>query len=249
MATVRDLVTDAYREIGVLGFGASLTPELGALGLLRFQHQADSWQADRLALAVQTRATFTMPSGTSTVTIGTGGSVTTTPATTTAPMWIDTVAYVNPGSNPAQEVAIGMMDRDTYAGLTIKDLPSGLPLQAFYQRSMTTALGSLFLWPQVNQNVTIVIYSPQGAGVPASLDDTVMGPAGYAEAFMYALALRLCPPTGTAVPDGLPALVANAMATMRRPNVIPAVLGVDPALTPNTGVGYNILSDVIQSSR
>ncbi len=61
--------------------------------------------------------------------------------------------------------------------------------------------------------------------------------------------MRLCPPTGTTVPDGLPLLMANAKRTMQRPNVMPAVLGVDPALTQLTGCGYNILADVIQTSR
>ena len=101
MPTVTAIITDAYQEIGVLAPSQTLDSALGALGLLRFQQLLDSWQADRLALAVQSRVTFTMPSATSSVTIGPSGSVTTTPATTTAPMWLDTVCYVNPGSSSA----------------------------------------------------------------------------------------------------------------------------------------------------
>jgi hypothetical protein len=249
MPTVRQHVTSALIEIGVLAPGESLSAALGAVGLERFQNQLDSWQADRLSLAVQQRATFPLVSGTSTVTIGTGGSVTTTPTTTTAPMWLDTVAYIIPDSDPEIEVPIGVMDRDTYARLTIKSLSSALPLQCFYQRSNTTALGSLFIWPQVDQNVTMVIYSPQGVGVPATLDSIVIGPPGYAEAFLYELAMRLCRPTGTAVPEGLPDQAAAARRIMQRPNVIPAVLGVDPATTLTTGSGYNVLSDTTQTSR
>jgi len=249
MATVRAIVTDAYMEIGVLGVGQSLSPALADLGLLRFQNQLDAWQADRLSLAVQARVTFTLTSGTSTVTIGTGGSVTTTPATSITPMFLDTVCYVNPGSSPEQEVEIGQMDRDTYARLTIKELSSALPLQCFYQRSNTTALGSLFIWPQVDQNVTMVLYSPQGVGVPTTLDSAVTGPAGYARAFMKELALELCAATGTTPPALLEGQAAQAKRVMQRPNVMPAVLGVDPALTQTTGCGYNILSDVIQTSR
>ncbi len=77
MATVTDIVTDAYLEIGVLAAGELLSANTGlqALGLLRFQQLLDAWQADRLSLAVQQRSTFTLTSGTSTVTLGTGGSV------------------------------------------------------------------------------------------------------------------------------------------------------------------------------
>ena len=34
-----------------------------------------------------------------------------------------------------------------------------------------------------------------------------------------------------------------------QPNVIPAQMGVDPALTQSNSSGYNILSDVSQTSR
>lgn len=247
MPTVRALVTDAYHEIGVVAPGETLSPSLAALGLLRFQQQLDAWQAERLSLAVQTRTPFTLTSGSSTVTLGASGAdVTILPA---APMWLDTVNYINPGSDPEQEVQIGQMDRDTYAGLTIKELGSALPTLCFYQRSNTTALGTLFFWPQVTQDVDIVLYSPQGTGVPTALDDIIIGPPGYHRAFVKNLALELCSPTGTVPPDMLESQAAAAKDTMQRPNVMPGLMGVDPAVTRNTGAGYNILSDVIQTSR
>lgn len=249
MATVRTLITDALLEIGALGPGETLDASLAAVGLQRVQNQFDAWQADRLNLAVLARASFTLPSGTSTVTLGTGGSVTTSPATTTAPMFLDHVTYVNPASSPEVEVPIGQMSRDDYAAITIKSLSSALPTQCFYQRSNTTALGSLFFWPKVSQNVTIYIYSLQGIGVPVTLSDVILGPPGYPDASLYDLAVRLCPATGTAMPDGLPALRSLAMKRMQRPNVYPGTLGVDPAVTSQGGAGYNILSDTMQTAR
>jgi hypothetical protein len=248
MPTVRAIVTDAYAEIGVLDPTVdTLPPRLAALGLLRFQQQLDAWQAERLSLAVQTRTPFTLASGSSTVTLGpSGADVTILPA---APMWLDTVNYVNPGSSPEQEVQIGQMDRDTYAGLTIKELGSALPTLCFYQRSNTTVIGTLFFWPQVTQDVDIVLYSPQGTGVPTTLDDLIIGPPGYARAFMKCLALDLCGPTGTQVPELLESQAATAKDTMQRPNVMPGLMGVDPAVTRNSGAGYNVYSDTIQSAR
>lgn len=249
MATVRAIVTDAYREIGVLGIAQALSASLGAIGLVRFQNQLDAWQADRLTLAVQARTTFTLGSGESSVTLGPSGADVTIAPT---PMWLDTVNYINPNSDPAQEVPVGIMDRDAYATLSIKELGSALPLQCFYQRSNTTGLGTLFVWPRVTQDVDMVLYSPQGVGVPTTLDSVVVGPPGYADAFLYELALRLCPPTGTTPPDGLDGPLGRAAVakqTMKRPNVMPGVMGVDPALRPSSGAGYNVYSDVMQTSR
>lgn len=245
MPTVRAIVTDAYLEIGVLGPGETLSPELGAIGLLRFQHQLDSWQAKRLMLAVQTPTAFTLTSGTSTVTLGSSGA----DVTVARPTWVDHVNYIVPGSSPEIEVALGIMDPDTYAALSIKELQSALPTQCFYQTSVTDEFGYLFFWPQVTQNVDIRVYHPQGVGQPATLNSSVTGPPGYAEAFVYQLALRLCAPTGTAVPETLPMMARQAMATVQAPNTKPSALGVDPATTNSTNSGYNILTDQVQAAR
>jgi hypothetical protein len=245
MPTVRDIVTDAFVEIGVLEPGDPLPADKGALGLLRFQNQLDAWQANRLTLAVQTPTQFVLTSGTSTVTLGASGAT----VTVDRPLWIDTVAYVVPGSSPQVEVKIGQMDRDTYADLSIKQLPSALPTQCFYETSVTSILGSLFFWPQVTQNVTINLYHPRGVPVPTSLNSAVFGPPGYADAFMYDLAFRLCQPTGTAVPEALPTLRRAAMLVMQRPNAVPATVGIDPAATGGGSSGYNILSDIMEGQR
>ena len=244
MATVRSIVSDAYLEIGVLPPGQTMSPSLGALGLLRFQNQLDAWQARRLMLSIQTPTEFTLTSGTSTVTIGTGGDV-----NVPMPMWLDTVNYVNPGSNPEVEVPIGQMTPDIYAGLSIKELQNPLPTQCFFQRSPDSRLASLFFWPQVTQNVTIRIYYPQGVGIPATLNSTVIGAPGYARAFMYDLAFDLCGPTGTAIPDSLPMKRSAAMKLVESTNVQPGILGVDPATTNSTNSGYNILTDQVQATR
>lgn len=244
MPSVRAIVTDALIEIGYLEPGDSLSAAIGALGLLRFQNQLDSWQAERLMLAIQTRTAFTIPSGTSTLTVGDGADV-----DVPMPTWLDSVTYVNPGSSPEVEVPIGQMGPDTYAALSIKELQSGLPTQCFYQRSIDSRIGSLFFWPQVTQDVDGFIYHPQGIGIPLTLNSIVTGPQGYAEAFMYELALRLCTPTGTSVPETLPMMARRAMQIVQSTNTIPALMGMDPAVTNSTNSGYNILTDQVQASR
>jgi hypothetical protein len=246
MPTVRTFVSASLREIGVLGVGQTLSPAQGSVGLEYAQFLLDSWQTQRLALAVQARTPFTLTSGTSAVTLGPSGADVMIAPT---PVWLDTVNYVNPGSSPEQEVPIGQMDPDTYANLSIKELSSALPLQCFYQRSNSTGLGTLFFWPQVSQNVDIVVYSPQGVGVPTSLDTVITGPTGFGYAFMLDLAFNLCAPNGVEPQDTLMSKRSAAIEAFQNPNVQPGTLGVDPALTQGSGAGYNILSDVIQASR
>lgn len=239
MATVLAIVTDAYYEIGVVGQGQPLPAELAQLGLRRFQNQLDSWQADRLTLSFQGATPITWPASTSTQTLGPGGNV-----VIQRPVFINQINYVNPGSSPANEVVMGPMDQDQYAALSLKGLQSGLPQLYFYQTSVDDLLGTLFIWPQPTQTITLDLYAPKGVAVPTALTDLVVGPPGYAEAFMYQLAPRLAGPLGVQVQPYLAQMAQSSFATMKRPNVDPGLLGIDPALVPYKGAGYNVLSDV-----
>lgn len=240
MATVRSICTQALQEIGAIGQGEVMNADDAAMALLRFQNQIDAWQADQLTLSFQSKQSITWPASTSTQTIGPGGNV-----NIQRPVWINELNFVIPGSSPEVEVPIGPMDKDSYAIQSIKSLSSALPTEYFYQTNLTTVLGTLFLWPQPNQQLTLYLYAPQGVEVPVSLNTDVIGPPGYQEAFMYQLALRLLTPFTRKVADVplLPQMAADAYARMKRPNNKPGLLGTDPALVPQPSGAYNILSD------
>jgi hypothetical protein len=235
--TVRSIITDALLEIGVLEAGESPTAESLALGLRRVRRMIDAWAADRLTLSLQKRTLFTWPGATSTVQVGRGQVV-----DMDRPVWLNAVAYVIPGSAPAIEVPIGILDEDSFAGLTLKELVSALPTLCFYQTNRDDQNGTLFVWPRIPQNIQLVLYTPQATAVPATLDSVLQGPPGYADAFLYQLALRLCTPLGVAVPALLPRMAAAAFENMKKPNVSPGTLSIDQALVPGLGAGFNVLT-------
>lgn len=218
-----------------------MSPGQGALALLRLQNQLDSWAADRLTLSRQLRTQFTLPNGTTAVTLGPTGTV----AMATRPMFLNSAAFLVPGASPAVESPIAVMTDDAqYASISIKTLSSALPISCFYQVNLDGILGTLIFWPVVNQNVDIAIYTPEQIGVPASLNTVLTGPSGYAEAFMYQLALRLCSPFGVQPSPLTVDLAAKAFAAMKRPNVQPGLLGVDAALTLQPmGGRYNVITN------
>lgn len=241
MPTVRVIGTDALTEIGVLAEDEAMNASQGAFVLRRIQNMIDAWAAERLMLAVQTRTVFTLTSGSSSVTLGPSGGTVTMPR----PVYLDAVNYLIPASSPGVESPIAIMGRDQYDALSIKGLSSALPMSCFYQTSLTTVLGTLTFWPVVSQNVQIALYAPTAMGVPTDLDSILTGPPAWQDAFMYNLALRLCTPFGVNMQEQcplLPKMAADAMATVKRPSVMPGLLGVDAALVPSSG-GYNVLSD------
>ncbi len=241
MATALAIISDAMVEIGAYAPGETIASAHQQLGLLRFQNQLNSWQADALTLNLQTPNAFTLTSGTSEFTIGPTGDL-----VTTRPTWVQGVNYVIPGTTPDTEVPLGPMDDDAYMLLSQKTLGSSLP--TLYHLNATMPNATMFIWPQVTQNVVLAIYLPQGINEPALLTSNVTGPQGYAEAFMYQLALRLCTPMARPIPDGLPEMASAAFARMKRPNIEPGLLSVDQALVPMGGSGFNILTGQTSAS-
>src|SRR6476660_3249924 len=149
MAVVRDIISDALSEIGVLAGSEAPSATDANLGLLRLQNMIDAWAADRLTLSVQLKTTFVLPSGTSAVTLGSAGAT----VTMVRPVWISALTYNIPGSSPAVEVPIAILDEDQFAGISIKLLQSTLPEQAFYNTRVSGILGDLTFWPVSTQNV------------------------------------------------------------------------------------------------
>ena len=235
--TALDIITDAFVEIGAYSPGDTIAARHAQLGLLRFQNQLDSWQADQLSLNLQTPLSYTMLSGSTSFTIGPTGNV-----VSARPTYIEGMNYLIPGTTPPTEVPMGPMDSDQYMALSQKTLPNQLPQLYYLNATMPNA--TVIVWPQVSQNVGVVVYVEQGIDIPATLTTVVSGPQGYAEAFMYQLALRLVTPWGHAVPPLLPGNAAEAFARMKRPNVMPGVMGVDSALVATSG-GYNVLNDSV----
>ena len=84
MATAQAIITQAMIEIGATAPDETPTTAELTLGLVRLQNEIDAWNAERPTVYVTQRQTFTLTSGTNTVTIGTGGTV-----SVTRPVWIN----------------------------------------------------------------------------------------------------------------------------------------------------------------
>jgi len=235
MAIARSIIFGAFCEIGVYQPNETLTATDAQIGLGRLQMLLDAWAAEQGTLAVFNPQTYTIPAGEFEFTIGAGGDL-----NTQRPVYVDGMNYVNPGSSPAVEVPMAPMSKEQYMALSIKELSSGLPQEYFY--NPTTPLGTFTIWPVPDQDIDLVVYASLAVAQPATLNATVVGPPGYAEAIHYQLALRLCNPMGRPIPANLPQMASSAFLRMQRPNADPGLLGVDAALVPMSGGAFNVLT-------
>lgn len=188
MATWRDLFTDALLDLGVLAAG-----EVAAAGdidnCLRAQNRVlDQWAASRLTIYQQLRTTWTIVSGTSAYTVGTGGTV-----NIARPSFIEHVRFQDTSTSPVVEFWMGRMTDDDYAAQSIKTLQSTLPQQWYY--NPTFPLGTLTLWPTpTSSTLQGVLYSAGPAVTEVTdISATVSLPPGYRRLIVKGLAVEVAP--------------------------------------------------------
>ena len=184
--TVRDIVTDALREIGVLAAGETPTAEDASGGLSTLNDLIDQWAAERLAIYTLTRTTWTIVSGTQNYTVGTGGTV-----NIVRPVYIDHVHFVDTSPDPDIEYQLTPLTDDAWSRVPIKTLTSPYPTCWYY--NPTFPLGTLSLWP-VPTSATLLgaAYAPQAVAEFTSLDTAVALPPGYRRMLVKNVAVCLC---------------------------------------------------------
>lgn len=239
---------NALIEIGAYGAGEVPSAADTDLALTWFQMLLDSMHAERAAMAVQKQLEVAWPSGQSFRTVGPTGNF----VTPQRPTWLDRANYENPGSSPSVWVPLAVMTPDVYASLSIPEQPNSLPQAIFYQTTNDTENGTLFLWPQITQTVNLQLYFQVGLDAGVALTDDLLPPPGYALGLHYELANLLLTPFAIADPTVIGKVQANAerfYARMKRPNLQPGQLGVDPAVAGSSGFGYNVYSDTYSGYR
>lgn len=255
MATVRDLIESALREIAVLAEGETATASQAWEGVQRLNRFIERLSLDRLTIYQVTRTTFSIVSGDGSYSIGATTGYKSPPQSGDVnvyrPVFINDVRYVDTSSDPDAEYSLRKLTDQAYANISMKALTSTLP-QAWYYNP-TYADGSLILWPAPTSSTLLgVLYIPTamrgfGSGVPtvansASILSTVVSvPDGYEEMLITNLAVLLCPTYERQPSPVLVKTAADALAAVKRANVRLQDLSFDAAVTHGAARGsYSI---------
>jgi hypothetical protein len=240
MATARDVVEAALREIGVLAASETATAEDAANTLARLNLFLDTLGTERQAIYTITRSTFTITSGVGTYLVATGQVV-----NIARPVFVDRVGYQDIGvTPPTPEYPLGKLTEEEWQSITMKEMTSTLP-QAWYYNP-TYPSGTLSLWPVPVPSSTIqgVIYAWTAVTQLATMDTAISMPPGYQEMLMTNLALLLCPTFERQPHPVLVKRASDTLANVKRVNQRLVDLSFDPAaLGQNNRRRYNIVTD------
>jgi hypothetical protein len=177
--TARDLITRSLRIINVLASGETADATDASDGLLAFNHMLDMWSADRLlAYLVQEVGPFSLTAGQSTYTIGLGGQI-----DTALPISID---YAFTRDSVGIDRKANPISSEEYAAIPLKTVGNTFPSVFWY--FVTAPLGQIHFYPVPQGNLSLYLGVWQPFTEFASLDTTIVFPAGLESALVYSLA-------------------------------------------------------------
>lgn len=212
MADVRDIVTEALRELGVLSAGEVATADDVNFGFDAFNRLIDQWAAERLQVYQTVRTVWAIVSGTQTYTLGTGGTI-----NVARPVFVNDIRVQDTAPTLPTEYSLDCLTDDAWSRVNVKTQTSVMP-SAFYYNP-TYPLGTVTLWP-IPTSATLqgVLYAPQAVAEFATLATTVALPPGYRRMFVKNLALDLAPSYGKQVGKELADAASDSVAVVKRSN-------------------------------
>lgn len=214
--TIGDAITGALQELGVVAAGEVPAADDSQLALDRVNDWLDALQTESLALYGRTRTVWTLTSGVSTYSVGSGQTVDV--ARPTGPEAILNIGYQNTAWSPVTEYSNGRpLSEDAYAAIRQKAFQSTYPTAWYYDP--TYPAGTLTCWPvPTSSTLQGVLYTATPLAQFTSLTDEVALPPGYRRFLRTNLAVELAPAFQVQPSPVLVELAVSTKAAIKRAN-------------------------------
>lgn len=239
MATGTAYITRALQRLGVIEAQETPTAEDLAYGLVQLNNLIGRWRTQRLALFTVTRHVHNLVASQASYTIGTGGNF-----NQVRPVFIERASVIpTPAATPAVEIPIQVLSLAQYHALGAKATTSTFPAMVYYDRSWSSALGNVIVYPVPDSNTPdLVLYVPAPLTAFAAVGTDVSFPDGYDDAIERNLALMMASAYDAMVAPEARREAREALADIKRANYQATESTFDPALT-GRGADYDIVSD------
>jgi hypothetical protein len=239
--TLQSLLSGALMKLGALSVGGVMPADEATQNFLWANQMLDSWGLEPYTIPFEKREVFALISGQGSpanpYTIGPGGDF-----DTVRPEWLKRAGLLQLSVSPHVEIPRDLLTDQAYAAIAIKDLASSYFTGVYYNAEYP--LGKINLYPVPNTaSNSLVLYSNQPIPGFAALTTDYIFPAGYAQVIEDNLACLLADPYGRSVPPNIARRAGRGLSALKRSNIPPTDLAIDPALTEDARRPWNILSD------
>lgn len=237
--TASTILSAAFKDLGVLGVGETMSANMAQDGLYWLNSYVDQLATQPAAMPFIARQQFDVVANQSTYTMGPGGDFDTTRPTGLTGAGL---LLMQSGAPPV-EIPRGLLTDDAYQAIQLKTLTSQLWTDVYFNPTYGGGLASIFLWPTPTTSTNkCILYRLDVLGGFADLTTAYDFPYGYQSLYEYGVAELLGTPY--AVPDAILARVmtfaAKALRLVKRTNNRINDLPADPSLTVFPAGGYNI---------
>lgn len=230
MATVQDLFTQMFYDLGVLAQGQSIDSVDADSALYTLNGMLDAWNAEGLLTPYQQTENFTLVPGQVSYTIGSGGNF-----DTTRPVDILYATIRDTIGNDFPMKIIGWQD---YQAIRVKGMvQTNYPDRLTYQKAVP--LGTITIWPVPTQAYSIYLTSWKQLGSYA-LSDTLALEPGYQEAIYWNLGARMAYKYGKSVDAGYIERGSAALRSLRRQALDRSEVPLDSGVMQFRKGGFNI---------
>lgn len=237
MTVVRDLITDAMKEIGALAIDEVASDSDAQFCLRKLNNMIGMWQTESLMVYGRDQNVYTLVANQSSYTIGTGGDI-------NAPRPNEIVdAYVRDTNNNDYKIYVTNNSED-YSDIVTKTVTSTIPTLLYYNPGVP--LGTIYLWPQLNDSsYRLVLWTWTILNSFATINDVVVVPPGYERALISNLAISIAAGFGRNPPQTLAIEALGSKAQLKKYNTTVLTMGFDRALTGQQRV-FNYLTGTPQ---
>jgi hypothetical protein len=216
LATVNDIITDAYGEIGVYGPSDTLSATDTAFALRRLNLILDTWAAQPLMSTSMQSYDIPVTAGVTTYTIGPSG----VPVTGVRPTRIRAARLSYPNSNPLF-YPLNILDILQFEELQANryyDVGRTMPDTVVFNNTMPNS--TVQIWPMPDLACTVTVWFDSQPAPFASTGDTVSLSQGYYKALMLQLALELAPSFGAPISPVTQAAWQDAVRVVKAMNTV-----------------------------
>lgn len=221
MTTVIDLISQALKDINVLGVGEVAEADMASDGLALLNQMIGQWQAQKMYTPGEHEVIFSV-TGAQTYSIGPGGAV-----NVPVPVSIDAAFYRQGGIDYQIEVLNSFED---YQAITLKLISGTIPDAIFYQRDLP--LGTIYVWPQPSGG-EIHLTTRDLLTTYTTLTQNLSVPPEYELAMRYSLAELMMPSYGIVNRPDINGLALRSRKIMKRANLSIPMMGQPPGVVNN----------------
>lgn len=234
--TAIDLITSAYRLVGVLAANQTASGSRAAVGLEALNMMIDAWNIEGSTLFTVSTITVPLVSGTASYTLGPTGStvVGARPPVLESAVLRDTVL--------STDRILTILSAADYSQISYKSLQSSDPVFLYYEPSFPNGTLTLFPVPNTTGRQVILQYTaPLSSNL--ALNDVINLPPAYMRALRFNLAIALAVEAGRQdVNPGIMQIAYESKTMLERANARVPTLSYYMGMGGTIGtIGLNVL--------